>query len=219
MNQTAYAVIFLSIFLLLVGMAHLLYRLLKFPAEQSRKFLHVSGGLLALSAPLFFLSHWPVLIICMSAFLFLLFTYIKQMLPAVHRTKRKSVGSVIFPIAVYFCFLIATKKNNDLLFYLPVSFLTISDTMAEWGGTKWGDQTIRLKNNKSMAGALSFAVCSIFIAIAWGMVYHLGTQQIMVMTAITTFAATLAELWSSDGWDNLTIPLVTVACILLMKFS
>jgi phytol kinase len=219
MNQTVSAIIFLSLFLLLVAIAHLLYRYLKIPAEYSRKFLHVSGGVLALFAPLFIQSHWWVLAICAAAFLFLLFTYVKQLLPAVHRTKRKSVGSVIFPLPVYICFLIASWKNNDLLFYIPVSFLTISDAMAEWGGTKWGGKTFRLKNDKTLAGAFSFAICSMFISIAWGILFQLDVQQITIMALITTITATVAELWSSKGWDNLAVPLVSLACLLLMKWS
>src|SRR5215212_2443736 len=120
-RQIVYGVLFLSIFLLLVIASHVLYKFLDVSSENSRKFLHVSGGILALFAPMFFISHWWVLILCSLAFLLLLFTYIQQWLPAVHQIKRSSIGSVIFPVPLYLCFLIAENRNDDLLFYLPIS--------------------------------------------------------------------------------------------------
>jgi phosphatidate cytidylyltransferase/phytol kinase len=117
--------IFLGILLLLIGITELLYRRFKIPAEASRKFLHVSGGLLCLFLPVFFSSHWWVLTLALLSFLLLLITYLNNMLHSVHKTKRYSIGSIIFPISAYFCFLTADMIDNNLFFFLPVSLLTI----------------------------------------------------------------------------------------------
>jgi len=74
-QQKFYAILFLLIFLLLVGLSHILYRYFNWTSERSRKFLHVTGGMLALACPLVFESHWWVLALCMLSFTFLLFTY------------------------------------------------------------------------------------------------------------------------------------------------
>lgn len=219
-QQSFYAVIFLVLFLLLVLVSHLLYRYLKWSPEDSRKFLHVSGGILALCSPLFFKSHWWVLILCGLAFFLLLFTYIKHLLPSVHQTKRKSVGSVIFPIPIYICFLIAESKNNFLLFYLPVSFMTISDTAAEWAGKKWGSHSIQiLKGQKTLIGTLAFAICSIFISVALGIIYEFPAKQIILASIAISLTASLAELVSTKGIDNLTVPLITLALLILLKMA
>lgn len=216
-QQTVYAIIFLSIFLLLLLISHLLYRYLKVSSEESRKFLHVSGGLLALCCPLFFETHWWVLILCSLAFILLLFTFVKHWLPSVHKTKRKSIGSVLFPIPVYICFLIAENKSNDLLFYLPVSFMTISDTAAEWAGKKWGSRTMQFMNGqKTLAGSLAFAICGILISIVWGLIFHFTTEKIIMISLVTSFLAAITELVCIKGIDNLTVPLVTLLLLLLL---
>lgn len=216
--QTVYAAVFLSIFLLLVLVAHVLYKYFKVSSEDSRKFLHVSGGLLALCSPLFFSDHWWVLILCSLAFLLLLFTYLKRWLAAVHQTKRKSIGSILFPIPVYICFLVAANKSNLLLFYLPVSFMTISDTAAEWAGKKWGRYSIQfMKGQKTLAGSLAFAICSFAITMIWGMIFQLSTERIILLSITTSLLAAITELICIKGVDNLTVPLVTLATLLLFR--
>jgi phytol kinase len=218
MSQIVYVFIFLGIFLLLVVISHWLYRFLNVSSETSRKFLHVSGGLLALFAPLFFFTHWPVLILCISAFILLLFTYARHQLAAVHQTNRKSIGSVVFPIPIYICFLIATYSHDPLLFYLPISYLTISDTVAEWAGRKWEHRSVKLmEGQKTIAGSTGFALSSFVIAIIWGLIFKLSAEQILLISIVTSLVATITELISTKGFDNLTVPIMTLSCLLLLR--
>ena len=216
-QQSVYAIVFLGIFLSLIGVAHALYRFFKLSSETSRKFLHVSGGILALCSPLFFSSHKWVLILCALAFLLLLFTYLKSWLPSIHQTERKSIGSVIYPIPIYLCFVVAMHKDNNLLFYLPISLLTISDTIAEWGGKKWGTKSRSLMNSgKTIAGSISFAVSTLLILIGWGIIFRFRVQQIILIGIPITLITTVAEMVSTKGWDNITVPMVTLVLLLVL---
>ena len=216
-QQALYGFIFISIFLVLTGISHALYRFFHVPSSISRKFLHVSGGLLALAGPLFFDSHWWVLGICMTAFLFLLFTYIKQWLPAVHDAKRISIGSVIFPLPIYICFFAAREMNNELFFYLPISYLTISDTVAELAGKKWGMNSLQfMRGQKTMIGSIAFAISAFIIAMVWGLIFKLEFQQLLLISILTTLLATFTELISTKGWDNLTVPAITLLGLMIL---
>jgi dolichol kinase len=157
-------IILLLAFLILIIITNFLYKQYSWSSENSRKFIHVSGGILCLVAFRFLRSQWSVLILCSIAFTILFITFIKNSLPSIHKTKRISFGSILFPIPVYFCFLASKYWNNDVFFYLPVFLLTISDTLAEWGGNKWGDRTVGFFNKqKTLAGSLCFAVSSFII--------------------------------------------------------
>jgi phytol kinase len=130
-------------------------------------------------------------------------------LQSVHKTKRKSVGSIIFPIPVYCCFLAAEILHNSLFFYLPVSLLAISDTSAEIAGTRWGHLTKQFFNGqKTLAGTLAFFGTALFICFGWLWCYDLTIQSVIGGTLIIAIAATLAELVTLKGWDNLTIPVI-----------
>lgn len=218
-QQLLWLFFFLLMLLLLIIASEMLHKHMKWTNEQSRKFLHVSGGGMCLFFPSIFSSHWWVLTLATVAFIILLITYQRKMLPSVHLTKRSSIGSILFPIPVYVCFLCARLKGNDLFFYLPVSLLAIADTAAETGGNKWGHLTRSFFNGqKTLAGSFSFLALAIIICvILLGPVYHLPFQEAMLIGSLVVLLSTIAELVTLHGWDNLSIPVVTL--ILLLFFS
>lgn len=211
--------VFLTILGGLMLITVLLHHYFHLPAEQSRKFLHVSGGIMSIFLPLFFHSHWWVLALAGIAFAILLFTYSRKLLPAVHQTKRYSLGSVLFPVPVYACFLIAELKQDNLYFWLPVSLLAISDTAAEMGGHWWGARTEQFFNGqKTMAGTLSFAVTALAVNIGWLFFgFHLPATAIILLAVMVTLFSALAELVTLHGWDNLSVPAVTILILLLFR--
>lgn len=204
-------------FLALVGAAYALHRFAGLPSEVSRKFLHVSGGLLALSCPLWIHDPSSMLLICGAAFLFLLVTFWLRSLPAVHRTARRSVGSVVYPVPVFLCFLAATRYDNSLYYYIPIAFLTLSDTAAEWGGKKWGHLTLSLMGGqKTLAGSFFFACTSFLLVLFIGLASGRDAGAVLLLATATSLTGTLAELVSTRGLDNLTVPLGTLLCLMAL---
>ena len=87
--------------------------------------------------------------------------------------------------------------------------------MAELGGKRWGIKSRKLMySQKTVAGSISFAFSALLISIAWGIISHLTLQQIFIFSITTTLVATTAEMISTRGLDNITVPLVTLACLL-----
>jgi len=216
-SQLFATLLFLFIFGILVVIAHLLYKA-KVSAENSRKFLHVSGGMLSLFLPHFINSHWWVLLLCTTAFLLLLVTWLRNQLPAVHKTKRPSFGSMFFPVPIYFCFLSAAINDNNLLFYIPVSLLTFSDTLAEWGGKRWGKYSASFFNKqKTLAGSLCFAASAFLITILWlRILFHTPVTKSIEIASVVTIVATIAEAVSLKGLDNLSVPGTALAALYAM---
>lgn len=203
---------FLLLLLVLIVISEVLYKRFKWSAELSRKFLHVSGGLMCLCFPLIFKSHWWVLALTLIAFILLLFTYISKMLPSVHQTKRYSLGSVLFPIPVYACFLISEINNDYLFFYLPITLLAISDTAAEIGGNRWGHLTKQFfRGQKTLAGSICFFITALFANITW--LYtgsHLSFTEMLLFGFLIALLTTFTELVTLHGWDNLTVPAIAI---------
>jgi phytol kinase len=218
-TQLFYALLFLLFFLLFIYISHVLYKKYKLPVDHSRKFLHISGGLLALFFPLFLHSHWWVLLLCTLALLLLLVTFLIKELPAIHRTERTSIGSIIFPIPVYICFLSAEKFENNLLFFLPISLLTIADPAAEWGGKKWGHKTKSFfGNQKTGAGTLSFAITALLLSVLWTALFHLPVAKELLLIFSITLISTAAEFISLKGIDNITVPLFSLGTLLILLY-
>jgi len=119
---------------------------------------------------------------------------------------------VIFPIPVYVCFAVACEQGEEMLFLIPVLLLTFSDTFAELGGKKWGKYgPAFFGGKKTLIGSLCFFVSAsaiLFVAFPFGIddpgiKYQIG----LILIAL---AATVAELVTMNGWDNLTVPLVVL---------
>jgi phytol kinase len=211
------ALLFLGIFGLLIIFTQLLHRVFKVDSEASRKFLHISGGILSLFFYRFFQSHWWVLLLCLIAFLVLLSTYIYRMLPGIHKTTRLSFGSILFPIPVYLCFLAAIKLHNSGLFYLPTCILTICDPIAEWGGKKWGHKSISFfSKQKTLAGSMCFAASLFLISLIWFCVLSSNSlTKALSISLVLAIVVTLVELISLRGLDNLSIPISALVLLIL----
>lgn len=218
--QLLASAIFLLLFLAIIVAAQFMYKA-SVDTEKSRKFVHVSGGILSLFLPYFIDSHWYVLGLCSIAFLTLLITWIRKDLPGIHKTKRKSVGSVIFPVPIYICFAVACERGEEMLFHIPVLLLTFSDTFAELGGRKWGKYgPAFFGGKKTLAGSLCFYVSAAAIMLLYfaGGTIEMGIGQAGGLLLIA-FAATVVELVSMNGWDNLTVPLVVLVYFLFVPLS
>jgi phytol kinase len=217
-QQLLWLLFFLLLLLLLIIASEVLHKQLKWTTEQSRKFLHVSGGLMCLLFPAIFNSHWWVLALAVVAFTILLVTYKRKMLPSVHQTKRYTLGSIIFPIPVYVCFLLAEINNNNLFFYLPVSLLAISDTVAEIGGNRWGHLTRQFfAGQKTLAGSACFFITAILVNTGWLYFgYHLPVIEVLKIGLLISLLTTIAELITLHGWDNLTVPGVAILLLILL---
>jgi dolichol kinase len=74
-----------------------------------------------------------------------------------------------------------------------------------------------MDKQKTLIGSTFFAISALLISTAWGIVFRLEIEQIILLAFITSLAATVTELISTKGWDNLTVPLITVVCILFLR--
>jgi phytol kinase len=217
-SQLLWLLVFLLLLIVLIGISELLHRKLKVKPEHSRKFLHVSGGLMCLLFPSIFDSHWWLLVLAVIAFSILLITYRKKLLPSVHQTIRYSLGSVLFPIPVYLCFLFSELQHNFLFFYIPVSLLAISDTAAEIGGNTWGHKTKQFfGGQKTLAGSISFFITASLVCFIWlNIVTLFPAAEAIKISLIISISTAITETVTLHGWDNLSVP--AVATVVLYCF-
>lgn len=215
-NELVTTLIFLLIFGGLIICTWMLHKYLKWSSENSRKFLHVSGGTLCLFIPSYIHSHWSVLFLCTVSFLLLLYTFLTKQLAAVHKTNRFSYGSILFPFPIYYCFLATTVSGNDIYFYLPVSLLTFADTCAEITGKKWGMFSVSFFNGqKTLAGSIGFFITALIVTVYFSICtlhFSYSLQTLFFLLTLSTLSA-ITELLSLKGFDNITMP-ITVLIIL-----
>lgn len=188
------------------------YRALDCKAEHTRKFVHLSTGLIAFTFPVFLNSPVSVVLLC-SLFVMLLPILDRLgVLPSVNAIDRKSRGGVLFPIAVLICYFTYWSLGSYMYYVMPLAILSICDPLAALVGKKCRQgKYVVFDQTKSYGGSLSFFLSAfmvsslVFVAadfeITWPILFY------AIVIATTT---TIAEAFSTKGYDNITIPSMTL---------
>jgi phytol kinase len=206
-----------SSFLLLFGVAELLYHKLKVKVELTRKLVHIVTGLLTLLFPVMLNNHWLVLLLCSSFALILVVSLRFNLLKSINAIDRESVGSIAYPVAVYGCYLAYDYTGqNYLYYYLPILTLAICDPIAALTGKRWPIGKYKVgKDSKTLMGSSMFFLSALILS--WYFIRTFtGDDKISIIgSALAVSAvATMTEAISRRGLDNITIP----GAVLVMLF-
>lgn len=213
-----------SLFLLLFASAEWFYHRLKLEAEYTRKYVHVVTGLLTLLFPVMLTNHLWVMLICGSFLLILLLSLKFSFLPSINAIKRFTLGSVLYPVAVYFSFYVYSlhqdaSQGSRIWFYLPVLVMAFADPVASLSGRKWPKGVYRIGNEtKTLTGTMFFFVVALLVCAIIQLLLS-GTASfspvLWIFFVLIAMATAGIEAISKKGVDNLSIPLTALAVMQL----
>ncbi|GAA4169304.1 SEC59/DGK1/VTE5 family protein [Sphingobacterium ginsenosidimutans] len=206
--------------MLLFALSEILYHRFKIRVEFTRKLVHIGTGIISLLFPILLAIHWSVLLLCGLFAVILVLSLKFNLLQSIHAIDRKSAGSLAYPAAVYLCFVTQAYLDDRYIFYyLPLATLAICDPMAALSGKKWPLWPYMILGaKKTLTGSIVFFISAIIVAfLVWKYAHgsNLGFQELSIITSIALMA-TLAEALSKDGYDNLTIPISTIAGLYIL---
>lgn len=216
-----YTGILTASFLVLFGIAELLFHFLKVKAELTRKLVHVGTGALTLLFPVLLNNHWLVLLLCISFAVILICSLRWKLLPSINAIDRVSIGSLAYPVSVYCCYLLFDSKNQDFVwFYAPILILAICDPIAALMGKRFpiGRYTIG-SDTKTLMGSGMFLLsavivyCALVVFLSPGMTVG---QWFWSALLVSVFSC-VAEAFSGKGTDNLTIPAAVALALLITE--
>lgn len=220
MNQDLWNCVMLStLFLALFGVGELLYHKFGVKAELTRKWSHIGTGILTMLFPILLSSHWYVLLMCGSFAVILIASLKFKLLPSINAVDRETRGSVLYPASVYLCFLsMSFSKVGYTGFYLPILSLALADPAAALVGKKWGKRKYTLFNHtKSYIGSAACAavagvLCFTALRNQWP---ESSFVFVLVFSSVYAVIVSLAEAFTSKGWDNFTIPIAGLIALQL----
>lgn len=211
-------VVALAGFILMIALVKLAKS--KFNIPSARKAIHTGGGILAMSFP--WLGEWNYILPAVIVACFILI-----MLRSTSKFKKdknkaasgdflydtgdlKSYGEVIFPVVMVL--LTWLTKLNPFLFVTPMAILALSDSSAALLGSKYGKVNMACKgeDKKTKFGSLVFFVtCLIIVPTSALLFTDLALKNILIISFMVAITATIFEMTSSHGMDNLLVPLST----------
>ena len=189
--------------------------------ENTRKFAHLSAGLVCVCFSYVFESHWYVLGMVTAFVLFMVETKKAGLLHSIHSIQRSSEGSVYFPVAVYVTYLLSAAYDIPHVYVISILVLAISDTLAALVGGAYGQKfySVKMKGRKSLEGSIAFFLATFIIThLGLLLLSDVGRVESVLCAVLVAMLVTLFESISYGGSDNLFIPLGTWS-ILAMSTS
>jgi uncharacterized protein (TIGR00297 family) len=182
------------------------------PAEVTRKFVHIiTGFIIFFAVPLFQSAFIPMVFAWLAIFVTALAIRM-GLLPGIHGTSRISYGTIFYPISFLLLIPVFWISHREIILLSMLGLATGDAAAAIVGETFKPVREYRLTSDKkSIEGSLTMLLVTSIIL--FGGMHFLGLQHahsILVLTLATVAAAILATAWealSSKGLDNLTIPL------------
>lgn len=216
-NEITYTILFIAIIIALLVINEFLYKKFDVKTETSRKIAHVLAGICSvIFLPLVGNS---IIVIGLGIFFFLVLLFTRKigMLDSVHKVDRKSVGSLIYPLPISFCYTISVYYNDPIYFYLPVLTYAISDPFAAIIGINFPIKPYQIRNHtKTWSGSVTFLITSFVICFEAFITFSVYPfYLIIVISIIISILTTFIEAISTKGYDNISIPVLQV---FLLKF-
>ncbi len=221
MNKAILNMTILSmLFLLLFAVAQVLYYKFKVNVDITRKIVHIGTGVLTLLFPLLLGNHWQVLILCATFAIILTVSKKFNLLKSIHSIDRFSYGSILYPVAVYCCYVVYYYFNKELIFfYLPVLILAICDPVAAIIGSRFSYGIFYIgKGKKSLSGSISFFISSVIVSfVLFNFFSSRNLIIILPLVFLIALISTVVEALSTKGTDNITIPASVILVLTLCR--
>ena len=180
-------------------------------SEENRRLMHATVGIIMSFSTIIFSSKFIPSILAIAFVFFNIIAFKSKLLPGIHSQKRKSYGTIYFPLSYLIVSYLFWEKNQFAI--LSLLILAISDPIAAHIGSKkssiwkfrvWYDY-------KTLSGTIAFFTSSILILII-GNIFILKYNLIdsISFILITAIFATISEITSKKGTDNLSIPIISI---------
>ena len=211
--------LYLSLFLALVGVCEILYRVFKIHPEFTRKILHFTAGVLILAFPFAVKEPFLAILFCIAFTALLFFSKKHDFFPSIHRIERHSYGIYYTPFIFIAAYLMYYYYQQYTYFYIPLLILAISDALAAVIGQIWPYKPyILFGHKKTLAGSTAFFISAFLISyICLGFFEQFPTQTNLAASFAIALTSAVVEAISSKGIDNLSIPLTVAAMLYLFN--
>ncbi len=209
-----YMALFGAAVLVLIGLAEIIRRLVHWSAEATRKLVHILVGVLVAATPFVFQSQWPPVVLG-GAFAMLNYFAIRYgFFKGMHGGDRRSYGTVFYPLS-FVILTLALWHHHKVIFVASMLIMALADAAAAIVGERIQKPRVLHfgPEPKSLQGSAAMFLVSFFIVLICLLVaarfglYDFSIGRILVMTLIVGVIATVAEVVSFRGSDNLSVPL------------
>jgi len=192
---------------ILILISEILRRYYQINSEITRKIVHIGAGQVILLAWWLNIPSHLILLASFGASIVAIISYFLPILPSVNGVGRRSLGTLFYALSIGILTFLFWDKFLPQFTAIGILIMTWGDASAALIGQKWGKNKYHfLGSDKSWEGTLTmFLVSAIVVFSILVFVYPWHGYLIMV-ALLTAIVATILEIFSMVGIDNLTVP-------------
>lgn len=199
-----------------IGVAEGLRKWRGYPAEFTRKFIHIAVGMWAYGTVLLFETRTFAIIPPLSFVIINGFSYWQGTFKAMETGEKGQLGTIYFPIS--FAVIIWLLWGSPHLLVACLMPMTWGDALAAVIGRRIGQRRYTvLGSTRSLEGsAVMLLVSWVTTLVPLLLFASISPIAAAVIAAVTALGATAVEAVSPWGIDNLTVPAVSALILALM---
>ena len=190
--------------------------------EASRKFIHIMLGNWWIIAIYFFTNVWSAIFVPITFVIINYLSYKKDIIKVMERDEQDGLGTVYYALALLILAIVSFGIfKQPWLGLVPTLVMAYGDGLAAIIGKGVKSKRYKLgETKKSFAGSLTMFVISTlligaFFAFKYSNIFWRSTHWPLI-AGLMGFAITGLEAVSGKGWDNITVPLATLAMLILI---
>ncbi|PKK94275.1 MAG: hypothetical protein CVV61_00340 [Tenericutes bacterium HGW-Tenericutes-6] len=185
--------------------------------EGARKFIHIGVSNWWIIAILFFKGDNALWFAIIAPFTFIILNYLSyrlDLIKAMERGGKGNLGTVYFPISLLILVILSFGILNRPEFgAFGILILGYGDGLAAVIGKKFGKK--QLIHGKTLEGTVTMFIASLVVSSVLIILFMNSLSYLYIGVLLAVFA-TLIELYSPKGLDNLTVPLGTSAILYVL---
>jgi len=191
----------------IIGLSTLLQKKGILGDEGARKFIHIGVSNWWLLAMFTFDDVWFAIIPPITFIILNYYSYKTNLIKSMERSGNGNLGTVYFPISLLILVVLTFGVTfNPLIGAIGILTLGYGDGLAAAIGSKWGKR--KLIYGKSVEGSLTMLLAT-FIVTFTLLAFNFSFPIALSVALVLAISATVIELYTPKGLDNLTVPLLT----------
>ena len=199
---------------ILIYISALTLKLKVLSPESNRRLVHFFVGILITISPLIFSEYMLPSILAMIFLVINYFAYHNGKLLGIHSQERVTYGTIYFPLG--YLFMTIGFWEYSEFFIISLAILAVADPIAAIIGENIpNDNTFVIwKDKKTIQGTITFYSISFFLIILLGkLLLQFPNSYLFFFAFFCAIGSTIAEIASSKGSDNLSIPIISILFI------
>ena len=203
--QTLIGIIVSNVFVLTcIGLSTLFEKKKWMSGEGTRKFVHIAVSNWWFIAMFYFDTAVAAAIVPVMFVIVNYYSYKKQLFTSIERGEGvKDLGTVYYAISLVILSLWTFGIDRPEIGGIGILIMGDADGFAAVIGKKFGKTP--LVNGKSLEGTLTAVIMSTVVVMGFNTFFGLGLSGVSII--IIAISATLFELFTPLGLDNLTVPI------------